>query len=50
MPLSGRVLVVEDVDAERRALTQILKAEGLTVYAVENADKAQSYIENENID
>src|ERR1041384_5913378 len=45
----GRVLVVEDHESERRAVSQILKAEGFTVYGAENADKAIGYIE-ENID
>jgi DNA-binding NtrC family response regulator len=49
MSLSGRVLVVEDNDVERRALTTVLRNEGLTVYGAENADKALSYID-ENID
>ena len=44
MPLSGRILVVEDHEAERRAVTSILKSEGLTVFGVENADKALSYV------
>src|SRR5256885_2721054 len=46
---AGRVLVVEDHESERRAVSQILKAEGFAVYGAENADKAISYIE-ENID
>src|SRR5438105_15434790 len=49
MATVGRVLVVEDHETERRAVTQILKSEGFTVYGAENADKALSYIE-ENID
>jgi DNA-binding NtrC family response regulator len=44
MPMSGRVLVVEDHESERRAVTSILKSEGLTVLSVESADKALSYI------
>ena len=44
MPISGRVLVVEDHESERKAVTSILKSEGLTVMAVESADKALSYI------
>jgi DNA-binding NtrC family response regulator len=46
---SGRVLVVEDHENERRAVSQILKAEGFTVFGAENADKAIGYLE-ENID
>jgi DNA-binding NtrC family response regulator len=45
----GRVLVVEDNEAERRALSQLLKHEGFTVLGAENADKALSYVD-ENID
>ena len=46
---AGRVLVVEDHENERRAVSQILKAEGFTVYGAENADKAIGYLD-ENID
>jgi DNA-binding NtrC family response regulator len=49
MTTAGRILVVEDHDTERRAISQILKSEGFTVFGAENADKAQGYIE-ENID
>src|SRR5690349_23208250 len=49
MASAGRVLVVEDQEAERRAVTQILKSEGFTVFGAENADKALGYIE-ENMD
>src|SRR6476469_7432703 len=49
MSNSGRVLVVEDHESERRAMMQILKAEGFTVFGAENADKALGYVE-ENID
>jgi DNA-binding NtrC family response regulator len=49
MSSSGRVLVVEDNEAERRAISQILKAQGFSVYGAENADKAIGYVE-ENID
>src|SRR5207249_3131167 len=49
MANAGRVLVVEDQDIERKALSQILKAEGLTVFGAESADKALGYLE-ENID
>jgi DNA-binding NtrC family response regulator len=45
----GRVLVVEDNETERRAISQLLKAEGFTVFGSESADKALSYLE-ENID
>ena len=49
MSSAGRVLVVEDHEAERRAIMQILKSEGLNVFGAENADKALGYID-ENID
>ena len=49
MATAGRVLVVEDHETERRAISQILKAEGFTVFGSENADKAMGYID-ENID
>jgi DNA-binding NtrC family response regulator len=49
MAMAGRVLVVEDHEAERRALSSILKAEGLTVFVAENADKAIGYMD-ENVD
>lgn len=49
MSSAGRILVVEDHESERRAITQILKSEGFTVFAAENADKALGYID-ENMD
>ena len=49
MTSAGRVLVVEDHEPERRAVSQILKSEGFTVFGSENADKALGYID-ENID
>ncbi|HWE01887.1 MAG TPA: sigma-54 dependent transcriptional regulator [Tepidisphaeraceae bacterium] len=49
MSNAGRVLVVEDHETERRAVSQILKSEGFTVFGAESADKALGYIE-ENID
>jgi DNA-binding NtrC family response regulator len=49
MSNAGRVLVVEDHETERRAVSQILKSEGFTVFGAENADKALGYLE-ENID
>ena len=49
MAHAGRVLIVEDNEVERRALSQIIKAEGFTVFGAENADKALGYVE-ENID
>src|SRR3954465_9351468 len=49
MSNSGRVLVVEDRESERRAVMQILKSEGFTVFGAENADKALGYLD-ENID
>ena len=45
----GRVLVVEDQEAERKALSQLLKTEGFQVYGAENADKALGYVD-ENMD
>ena len=44
-----RILVVEDHETERRAVSTILKSEGLTVFGAENADKALGYLD-ENID
>ena len=49
MANAGRVLVVEDNETERRALMQILKADGFLVYGAENADKALGYAD-ESID
>jgi DNA-binding NtrC family response regulator len=49
MESSGRLLVVEDHESERRLLSQLLKAEGFQVFGAENADKAIGYID-ENID
>src|SRR5690349_7009859 len=49
MSNSGRVLVVEDHESERRAMMQILKSEGFAVFGAENADKALGYVE-ENMD
>src|SRR5690349_10968398 len=49
MSSTGRILVVEDHESERKAITHILRSEGFTVFGAENADKALSYIE-ENID
>ncbi len=46
---AGRVLVVEDHETERRAVSQVLKSEGFTVFGAENADKALGYMD-ENID
>jgi DNA-binding NtrC family response regulator len=46
---AGRVLVVEDEEVERKALSQILKSEGFTVFGAESADNALGYVE-ENID
>lgn len=42
MSTAGRILVVEDSDTERRAITQILKSEGFSVFAAEDAEKALS--------
>src|SRR5579885_2845693 len=49
MTSAGRILLVEDHESERRAMSQILKAEGFTVLGAENADKAIGYMD-ENID
>src|SRR5258706_2018943 len=49
MSTSGRMLVVEDHETERRAMMQLLKSEGFTIYGAENADKAMGYVD-ENID
>jgi two-component system, NtrC family, response regulator HydG len=49
MSSAGRILVVEDQETERRAISQILKAEGFSVFGAESADKAIGYID-ENID
>jgi DNA-binding NtrC family response regulator len=49
MNATGRVLVVEDHENERRPITQLLKSEGLTVFGAESADKAMGYID-EGID
>lgn len=49
MSNQGRVLVVEDQEGERKALSQLLKAEGFTVFGAESADKALGYVE-ENVD
>lgn len=45
MSSSGRLLVVEDHEAERRAVSQVLRNEGYTVFTAENADKAMGYLE-----
>jgi CheY-like chemotaxis protein len=47
MSTSGRVLVVEDHESERRPVMQLLKTEGFTVYGAENADKALGYVDEE---
>ena len=49
MSTHGRVLVVEDQETERKALSQLLKTEGFQVYGAENADKAMGYVD-ENMD
>ena len=45
MAMAGRVLVGEDHETERRAVSQILKSEGFTVFGAESADKALSYLD-----
>lgn len=49
MSSQGRVLVVEDHESERRALMQLLKSEGFSVFGAESADKALGYVD-ESID
>jgi DNA-binding NtrC family response regulator len=49
MASAGRILVVEDHEPERRAVSSLLKSEGFTVLGAESADKAIGYID-ENID
>jgi CheY-like chemotaxis protein len=49
MSNTGRVLVVEDNEPERKALGQLLKSEGFTVFGAESADKAMGYVD-ENLD
>src|SRR3954470_21718672 len=49
MSTSGRMLVGEDHETERRAMMKLLKWEGLTIYGAENADKAMGYLD-EDID
>src|SRR5215218_11398529 len=49
MSSSGRILVVEDHESERKIISQLLRSEGFTVFGAENADKALGYID-ENID
>jgi DNA-binding NtrC family response regulator len=49
MANTGRVLVVDDQDIERRTLAAFLKSEGLSIVGAENADKALGYV-GENID
>ena len=45
----GRLLVVEDHEMERKAVSQLLRNEGYTVFCAENADKALGYLD-ENVD
>ncbi len=49
MSTSGRLLIVEDQELERKSVMQLLKREGFTVFGAENADKAVGYVE-ENMD
>lgn len=49
MSISGRLLVVEDQELERKSIMQLLKKEGFQVFGAESADKAIGYID-ENID
>ena len=45
----GRLLVVEDHEIERKAVSQLLRNEGYNVFCAENADKALGYMD-EGID
>lgn len=47
MSALGRILVVEDNEAERKALGQLLKSEGYSVLGAESADKAIGYIDED---
>lgn len=49
MNAAAHILVVEDHEGERRAIMQLLKAEGFAVAGAESADKAMGYL-GENID
>lgn len=49
MSISGRLLVVEDHELERKSIMLLLKREGFQVFGAENADKAIGYVD-ENID
>src|SRR5438552_13832032 len=49
MSSTGRILVVEDHESERKIISQLLRSEGFTVFGAENADKALGYVD-ENID
>jgi len=49
MNISGRLLVVEDHELERKSIMQLLKKEGFQVFGAESADKAIGYMD-ENID
>src|SRR5258708_20796836 len=49
MSTSGRLLIVEDQELERKQVMQLLRREGFTVFGAENADKAVGYVE-ENMD
>src|SRR3954471_8652519 len=43
MSSSGRILVVEDHESERKIISQLLRSEGFLVFGAENADKAMGY-------
>jgi DNA-binding NtrC family response regulator len=45
MSKPGRILVVEDSEMERRAISQVLKSEGYNVFMAEDADRALSYVD-----
>jgi DNA-binding NtrC family response regulator len=49
MSVAGRVLVVDDVEIERKALCQILQRRGYSIFFTDIADKALGYI-GERID
>ena len=45
MSISGRLLIVEDQELERKSLMQLLKREGFQVFGAESADKAIGYVD-----
>ena len=45
MSTTGRLLIVEDQELERKSVMQLLKKEGFQVFGAENADKAIGYVD-----